>query len=185
MATSLFKGGVAIGVFYMRPSLRLSILFNPLKTTLSALNMHEAAISTMIVSRGPASAYALVWEYGNIRQTKKGPKTTLGVDPETGARIWHTIQAPSGYVRIWKPTFRRIILEEINKVRFLRHGASGASGRELYQQLTEAWSRIGERMTERIKSTVPVDSGDLKGSITFIPGSATSLRKSFSGVKGF
>lgn len=137
----------------------------------------DIALATAIVSTGPPSAYALVWEYGNIRQTKKGPKTVLGVDPETGARVWLTIQAPSGYVRILKPQFRDIIEEEIIKVKF--------GGKDVKTQLIYAMDRIGRRMTALVKQYVPVDKGDLKASITWLhPQQGQNLKQALAGVRG-
>jgi len=156
---------------------RAAVLFNPLKKVLGDFDI-DIAISTAVVSRGPAAAYALVWEYGNIRQTKKGPKTVLGVDPESGEAIWLTIQAPSGYVRIWKPLFKTIIFGELGKVKFGR--------KDTRQQLVAAWDRIGQLMTEKIRSTAPVDKGDLKGSITWTsPTNMQKMIRALKGVKGF
>src|SRR5580765_2079633 len=52
-----------------------------------------------VISEGDAAAYALVWEWGNARQTKEGPKTVRGINPD-GQPVWLSIQAPYGYIRI-------------------------------------------------------------------------------------
>jgi len=155
---------------------RSALLFNPLKKAIGDFDI-DIAISTAIVSVGPASAYALVWEYGNLRQTKKGPKTTLGIDPETGARVWLTIQAPSGYVRIWKPRFKTIIASSLHGIKW--------GERDAKHQLTDAVERMGERMANLVETTAPVDKGDLKASITWLkPRQAKQLTRALRGVRG-
>lgn len=108
---------------------------------------------------GPAAAYALVWEWGNARQTKKGPKTTLGINPD-GSRVWLSIQAPKGYIRVLRPIFSRIIDQEIAKVKF-----KDLSANSLQKELSSAASRITERLAKIIAEHAPEDSGNLKSSI--------------------
>ena len=156
---------------------RAAILFTPLRRQIGDLHL-DIALSVAIVSEGPPSAYALVWEYGNIRQTKKGPKTTLGFDPETGKRVWLTIQAPTGYVRMLTPIFRGILHQEIETVKWGR--------KDTKQQLVRALNRAAQHMVMKIKEYVPVDTGALKDSITFIPPMEISkLKKQYGGTKGF
>lgn len=152
------------------------MLFNMLKHVTGDLNL-DIAIASGIVSVGPPSAYALVWEYGNVRQTKPGPKTTLAVDIDSGKKVWLTIQAPHGYVRILRPIMRSIMLGELSKVRF--------GQKRVKQQLMEAWNRIGEQCAALVKTTVPVDKADLKESITWLkPRQAQDLSSLLANVKG-
>lgn len=159
---------------------RAALLFNPLKKMLGDLDI-DIAMATAIVSRGAPSAYALVWEYGNVRQTKKGPKTTHATDIETGKKVWLTIQAPKGYVRVLRPRFRKIIEQELGKVKFGK--------KDTKKQIASAWDRVGERIVALVKEKVPVgdgtEGGALRDSITWIkPRQAKTLKQALAGVKG-
>jgi hypothetical protein len=142
-----------------RPRLRGVRVDIPLKTVVNAVGRYgtNIAISMRVVSEGPPSAYALTWEYGNVHQTKAGPKTMLSYDIETGRRIWLTIQSPVGYIRIWIPLFRAIIQDEIAVVQW--------GQKDTKKQLMRAMQAIGEQLVSRLQQYVPVDTGDLKKSI--------------------
>jgi hypothetical protein len=113
-----------------------------------------------VTSEGEAAAYALVWEWGNSRQTKEGPKTVLGINPD-GETVWLSTQAPFGYIRIYEPEFVNMVFEELAKVDF----KAAETGEEILQALKEASSRAGARVADIIKEAAPVDSGDLRDSI--------------------
>lgn len=115
-----------------------------------------------IASVGDAAAYALVWEWGNARQTQVGPKTVVGTNPD-GERVYLSIQAPMGYVRVNTPEFLAVIDDEIGKISFRRLDAA-----VLKALLVKASANIGKRIADIIKDTVPVDSGQLKASITVV-----------------
>jgi len=119
----------------------------------------------------------LVWEYGNVRQTKKGPKTTLAIDIETGRKVWLTIQAPHGYVRILTPKFHKIIRIELGKVKF--------GEKNVKKQVIEAWERIGELCAIEVRKVVPVDKGNLKESITWLkPRAISDLKALLKDMRG-
>lgn len=140
----------------LRVSLRRPrLLFDELRLFLDDLSNIEVAVEVNLTSEGPAAAYAYVWEWGNVRQTKKGPKTTLGTNPN-GERVWLTIQAPKGYIRILTPAFHRIVRDELKKEKF--------TGRDK-TKLSRAGKRISKRMLSLLRDTVPVDEGDLRDSL--------------------
>lgn len=115
----------------------------------------ELGVMIEITSEGPPAAYALVWEWGNVRQTKPGPKTTLGINPN-GERVWLTIQAPRGYIRVLTPQFHAIVKDELSSMKF--------TGKDK-TKLTQCAKRISKRMLTLLKDTVPVDKGDLRDSL--------------------
>ena len=121
-------------------------------------NADEAAVSVGIYSEGAAAAYALVWEWGNARQTKKGPKTTRGINPD-GEEVWLTITAPSGYIRVNILKYWDIIDQEMGKIDFSQPGNT------INKQLKRAADKISDRIVKVIQDTAPEDHGDLKESI--------------------
>ena len=122
-------------------------------------NIDEAQAVVGIMVEGPAAAYADVWEWGNARQTKKGPKTTRGINPD-GSSVWLTITAPHGYIRTNIGKFWTIIDQEIGNVDFEQ-----SSGRQIDKQIKKAARRIGERVASVIAKAAPYDTGDLSESI--------------------
>lgn len=124
-----------------------------------------------VASEGEAASYALVWELGNIRQTKKGPKTVRGVNLMTGESAWLSTQAPSGYVRVNEPQFLAFLDRAVEGIDF----ADLFSGGDAKGELTEALGKVGQSCLELIKATVPVDSGDLQGSLVLLGGDDTDL----------
>lgn len=129
---------------------------------LSWLERIAVVVESGVESVGPPSNYALVWEWGNARQTKKGPKTTKGKNPD-GKSVWLTIQAPRGWIGIHEPAMWKVIEEEIDKVDF-----SSANESSLRQGLEQAYIRIAQRALELLQSTVPIDKGDLYDSLKVV-----------------
>jgi hypothetical protein len=119
----------------------------------------EGPVRGGVASEGDASAYALVWEWGNARQTKKGPKTVKGINPD-GKSVWLSIQAPSGYIRIHEDDYIAILQKELADTDF-----SGVDAKSIRLSMELAASRAAEKMADLIRQTVPVDSGDLRDSI--------------------
>jgi len=111
---------------------------------------------------GPGAAYALVWEWGNARQTQIGPKTTLGTNPD-GKQVYLSIQAPHGYVRVNTPLYWAAFNQELAKVKLNSTTAEG-----IHEEFTKAVERTAARISDIIKDHVPVDSGQLYGDIRVI-----------------
>lgn len=122
-------------------------------------NSDEAEVLVGIVSEGDAAAYANVWEWGNARQTKKGPKTTRGINPD-GSEVWLTITAPRGYIRVNFAKFWQVIDKEMAKIDF-----DSNSGRKVDKQIKNASKKIGDEIAAIIADNAPYDSGDLSESI--------------------
>lgn len=107
-----------------------------------------------LMATGPAAAYAEVWEWGNARQTKQGPKTVLGVNPD-GDTVWLSTQAPMGYIAIHTDKYLAIIQSEIIKLA-LEGGTGGRN--ELKAIVRSSLEQIKEVVSEH----APVDSGQLR-----------------------
>jgi hypothetical protein len=112
-----------------------------------------------ILSEGNAAAYAQVWEWGNARQTKQGPKTVKSINPD-GEEVWLSIQAPSGYIRIHEPEFIEIIQQKLSAADF-----GDLEADEIRNGMKKASLEAAAMITEIIKETVPVDTGALRDSI--------------------
>lgn len=113
-----------------------------------------------VASEGEAAAYALVWEWGNARQTKQGPKTTLGVNPD-GESVWLTIQAPTGYIGLGTVEYMRFVEVALSEMDFSRID----SGEDIIAALKTAALRAAAMSAELIRQNAPVDSGQLRDSI--------------------
>lgn len=112
-----------------------------------------------VQSEGDAASYALVWEWGNARQTKKGPKTTKGVNPD-GEEVWLSVQAPQGYIRISEPVYMNILMKELADMDF-----GELTGKEILAAMKEASASAASQIAEIIKENAPVDTGQLRDSI--------------------
>jgi hypothetical protein len=113
-----------------------------------------------VVSEGDAAAYALVWEYGNARQTKEGPKTVKGMNPD-GEEVWLSVQAPFGYIRIHEPDFIRIIEDKLSAMDF----SDAVTGSDVRNEMKRASFEAAEQIAELLKTFAPIDKGGLRESI--------------------
>jgi hypothetical protein len=118
----------------------------------------DGVVQAGVSVEGPAAAYALVWEWGNARQTKKGPKTVLGTNPK-GERVWLSSQAPVGYIWTNTPKFLDSISQELKQVSF-----SGTTKQSVTSELKRASLNIAKQMADVISEAAPVDTGQLESS---------------------
>lgn len=113
-----------------------------------------------VTVEGEAAAYALVWEWGNIRQTKEGPKTVKGMNPD-GEEVWLSTQAPFGYIRINEPMYFQILQDKLGTVDF----SDVESAKQILDEMKRASAEAGELIAEIIREHAPVDSGQLREEI--------------------
>lgn len=146
----------------MAPTIYATALFDKLDSLLLELEQHDREISAGVASVGPAAAYAEVWEWGNVRQSKPGPKTVLGTNPD-GERVYLTLQAPFGYIKINENLYWEILKTELAKVKFKSHTARGIT-----EELEAAAVKAMKKIVKIIAETAPVDSGDLSKSFQVI-----------------
>jgi hypothetical protein len=126
---------------------------------LDTLKLPEKEIAGGVVSEGGAAAYALVWEHGNVRQTKPGPKTVLGTNPD-GRMVWLSIQAPFGYIRIHEADYWDAAERVLSEVNWNQSSVSAMT-----RELQKAMRKFGKLCAPLIEEAAPEDSGDLKDSI--------------------
>ena len=151
------------------PTVYPTIMFDKLDEFLLELEEHDKEISAGVMSVGPAAAYSEVWEWGNVRQTKPGPKTVLGTNPD-GSSVYLSIQAPFGYIKINENQYWEIVKEELNKVEF-----KGTTAREITKELEAAGFKAMRRIAKVIAEHAPVDHGDLSKSFEAVPPGDTML----------
>jgi bacteriophage HK97-gp10 putative tail-component len=113
-----------------------------------------------VISEGDAAAYALVWEWGNARQTKQGPKTVRSFNPD-GEEVWLSIQAPQGYIRINEPEFVMILQKKLGEMDL----SNWEEAQDILDAMKKASVEAANQIAEIIKETAPVASGALRDSI--------------------
>lgn len=133
-----------------------------LKKVLTSLQdaAKEGPVRGGVLSEGEAAAYALVWEWGNARQTQSGPKTVLGTNPD-GDSVWLSIQAPTGYIRVNEDDYIRILEDQLSRM-----DLDIDTGDKIRKSMKEASATAGELIANVIRENAPKDSGDLRDSIT-------------------
>lgn len=130
---------------------------------------HDQEISAGVAATGDAAAYAEVWEYGNARQTKPGPKTVLGTNPD-GDMVWLSIQAPFGYISVHEDEYWEAIQSELAKVKF-----ESTSARGITQELEAASKKGMKLVAQLIGDHAPVDTGALAKSFHVVEPGDTLL----------
>lgn len=128
-----------------------------------------------VASVGEAAAYALVWEFGNARQTKTGPKTVLGTNPD-GSTVWLSIQAPTGYIRIHEPEYLVVLEDELGAVDL------NGKARDMQRALVAAIDQSSARIARIIANAAPVDTGQLQESIQAVRANDPSLNEADEGT---
>jgi len=149
----MYLGGVSVAPDFGKLYQGLAELFKEYS------NSDEVTAQVGIFSEGPAAAYANVWEFGNARQRKKGPKTVRGINPD-GKTVWLTITAPYGYVRVNILKFWAIIDQELASIDFTQ-----TSGKKIDRQVKQVALNIGTKIAKVVSKTAPFDEGDLSKSI--------------------
>lgn len=139
-----------------------TVLFDKLDEFLLEFEEHDQMIEYGVMATGPAAAYAEVWEWGNARQTKAGPKTVLGTNPD-GEMVWLSSQAPFGYIRVNQDQFLEVVKIELGKVKFNSTNAAGIT-----EELQKAGRKIMKEISGIIQDTAPVDTGQLRSSFKVV-----------------
>lgn len=140
-----------------------TIEFDKLDEFLLEFEEHDLEVSVGVMVVGDAAAYAEVWEWGNTRQKKQGPKTVLGPNPN-GEIVWLSTQAPEGWIRRNEDQMMVALVKELEKVTFDSPNAA-----QMTKQMETAMRAGAEKAVEILKEHVPVDSGQLRDSIKVVP----------------
>lgn len=117
-----------------------------------------------VMVNGPSAAYALVWEWGNARQKQIGQRTTVGINPD-GRRVFLSLQAPHGYIRVNVPLYWAAFEQEMQKVNF-----GGSTTGAIHDALQKVAEKVAVRIRDIIREHVPVDSGQLWDEIDVVHG---------------
>ena len=136
-----------------------NLTFENVEDFLLELAEHDKMIKAGIALVGDASDYGLVWEWGNRRQKKAGPRTVKGTNP-AGKMAWLSSQAPFGYIRINEPFMHHIVDTVMSKVEFNQPDAASMT-----RELERAAKKISKAIAEIVRDSAPVDSGLLRRSI--------------------
>jgi hypothetical protein len=120
---------------------------------------HDREIRAGVAVVGDAAGYAEVWEWGNARQKKPGPKTVIGMNPK-GKMVWLSIQAPFGYIRINEPFMSRIVDDVMAEIEFNK-----TTPREITLELEKGARKISKAIAQLLSDAAPKDSGNLARSI--------------------
>lgn len=138
----------------------IEIALENLDEVLLELEGHDQMFFAGVASIGEAAGYALIWEWGNVRQLKDGPSTCQGVNPD-GSTVWLSVQAPYGYISLNSPLYWAIVQEELTQVKFATTDPA-----EMSDEFSKAMSRIAKRIAPIIRDAAPMESGALRESIT-------------------
>jgi hypothetical protein len=126
-----------------------------------------AAKSTAIGIADPEAArYARVLEYGSIAGQppwpRPGARTVLAVDPETGAQVVVSAQAPQGFVRVRAPEFLAVLRDA------LAEPADWLDTAAIDQHLTRSVSEAANEALDILRRDAPRDSGRLADSLALV-----------------
>jgi hypothetical protein len=112
------------------------------------------------------AAYARALEYGSIAGhppwPAPGPRTTLAVDPETGAGVVVSTQAPQGFIRVQAPQFSSVIADELNA------SLNWLDSAVVQSHIAEALRRSAQEALQRLREAAPRDSGRLAESLAVL-----------------
>src|SRR5476649_808458 len=142
----------------MVPTIYSTAMFDKLDELLLEFAEHDQEVNAGVASTGPAAAYAEVWEWGNVRQSKPGPRTVLGTNPD-GKSVWLSIQAPFGYIQIHENDYWEALKEELGKVKF-----SSTTAKGITEELQAAAKKAMKKCAQLISESAPVDTGQLADS---------------------
>lgn len=110
-----------------------------------------------------ASVILRVLEFGSIAGQRPWPspgrRTVLAVDPDTGAEVVVTAQAPQGFIRVQAHTFAELLQKELRRL------ADWLDPGEVRALLQSAVKTAATVALEQIKSSVPEASGKLRESL--------------------
>jgi hypothetical protein len=119
----------------------------------AAIGVHDAEVAT----------YARVLEFGSIAGQPPwpapGPRTTLAVDPETGAGVVVSTQAPQGFIRVHAPQFWSVIADD------LKASLDWFDSAVVQSHIAEAVRQSAQEALQRLRAAAPRDSGRLAESL--------------------
>jgi hypothetical protein len=118
------------------------------------------------VSDAQAASYVRALEFGSVAGERPWPQpgehTVAAVDPETGAQVVVSTQAPQGFIRVHAPEF-------MNQLRSaIAAPTDWLDADSLNGHFAAAVQSITARALEEMRAAVPRDSGRVAQSLTVI-----------------
>lgn len=140
-----------------------AITFDELAARFEALASVPGAKAAIGVGDQEVAAYARVLEYGSVAGQppwpRPGARTMLAMDPESGARVVASVQAPQGFIRAQAPQFPAALASALTApADWLDAGAVQSHIERALRDATQA-------ALERIRLAAPRDSGRLAESL--------------------
>ena len=118
------------------------------------------------VTDAQAGAYARVLEYGSVAGQRPWPHpgehTVTAIDPDSGAQVVVSAQAPQGFIRVRAPEFLNQLREQI------AGQADWLDGKKLDQNFGAAVQSAAAHALEVMRAAVPRESGRLAQSLTIV-----------------
>ena len=137
--------------------------FDQLDEFLLEFEEHDQEISVGVMVVGDAAAYGLVWEWGNTRQTKQGPRTVYGPNPK-GEIVWLSTQAPEGWISVNEGAMQAAFEKELQKAEF-----NQPTARDMTRELEKRATAAAQAALRILRDHAPKDSGQLLDSLRVVP----------------
>ncbi len=140
-----------------------TLTLEELQQRLASLADVAGAQTAIGVRDSEVAAYARVLEFGSIAGQPPwpapGPRATLAVDPETGAQVVVSTQAPQGFIRVQAPQFAVVIANELGV------GVNWLDSAAVQSHIAEAAKRSAQDVLQRLRTAAPRASGRLAESL--------------------
>lgn len=145
-----------------------TLTLSELPALLDAMGQVTGRYVSIGVTDPAVARYARVLEYGSIAGQKPWPqpgeKTVLAQNPDTGAAVVVTAQAPQGYIRVNAPAF----LRELNNR--IADPADWLDPEETADHLERATAAAAAAALNRLRQLIPQESGRLRESLRVLDG---------------
>lgn len=143
---------------------RLMLTLEELLARFDGITAAEGAGAVLGTNDAQAGVYARVLEYGSITGRppwpRPGPRTVLAVNPDSGAQVVVSAQAPQGYIRVRAPYFAGLLRAHLDgPIDWLEASA-------IEEHLREAVRAAAAEALEALRSGAPAHAGRLRESLT-------------------
>lgn len=145
-----------------------TLTLNELPALLDAMGQVSGREVRIGVADPAVARYARVLEYGSIAGQKPWPhpgaRTVLAQDPETGATVVVSAQAPQGFIRVNVPAFLRELSSQIEGP------MDWLDPEETTKHIAGASMAAAKAAVDRLRQVIPQKYGRLKESLRVVDG---------------